>query len=55
MSMKRKLAKAFGLAQLSLVELPGIEPGAKIDLNWDNSGIDDAKQRQTTRNDLRIR
>jgi hypothetical protein len=28
------------------VELPGIEPGSKIDLSWDNSGIDDAKRRQ---------
>jgi hypothetical protein len=30
------------------VELPGIEPIPKIDLSWDNSGIDDAKQRETT-------
>jgi len=30
------------------VELPGIEPGSKIDLSWDNSGIDDAKRREMT-------
>jgi hypothetical protein len=33
---------------LSVMELPGIEPGPKIDLNWDDSGIDHAKVRETT-------
>jgi hypothetical protein len=39
----------------SIVELPGIEPGAEIALNCDNGGIDDAERRQTTRDDLRVR
>jgi hypothetical protein len=29
------------------VELPGIEPGPKIALNWENSGIYDAKVRES--------
>jgi hypothetical protein len=31
------------------VELPGIEPGSKIDLSCVNAGINDAKVRETTR------
>jgi hypothetical protein len=38
-----------------LVELPGIEPGAEIALTCENVEIDDAKVRETTRNDLGIR
>jgi hypothetical protein len=30
------------------VELPGIEPGSEIKLTCENSGIDNAKRRQTT-------
>jgi hypothetical protein len=43
MFIKRKLARAYGSDQHFLGGLPGIEPGPKIDLSWDNSGIDDAK------------
>jgi hypothetical protein len=38
-----------------LVELPGIEPATEITLSCRNVRIDDAKVRETTRNDLRIR
>ena len=37
------------------VELPGIELAAEIQLTWRNAEVDDAKRRQSTRNDLRIR
>jgi hypothetical protein len=37
------------------VELPGIEPGAKMALNCGNGESYDAKIRETTRTDLRIR
>jgi hypothetical protein len=37
------------------VELPGIEPVAKIELNCGNAEINDAKVRETTRKDLGIR
>ncbi|MDT5168498.1 MAG: hypothetical protein QOD02_1825 [Mycobacterium sp.] len=43
------------LTSLSSVELPGIEPGSKIRLTCGNDGIEYAKRRQTTRDDLRIR
>jgi hypothetical protein len=53
---KRKLARAYGPGQhLSRMELPGIEPGPKSSLNWENTGLNYAKQRETTRNDLQIR
>jgi hypothetical protein len=39
----------------SVVELPGIEPVAEMPLTSGNAGFNDAKQRQTTRNDLRLR
>ncbi len=38
-----------------LVELPGIEPSPKISLPCENLEFDDAKRRESTRNDLRIR
>jgi hypothetical protein len=39
----------FGTLTCSfIVELPGIEPGPKISSTCRNSGIDDAKQRETT-------
>jgi hypothetical protein len=38
-----------------VVELPGIEPGAEIALTCRNVESNDAKVRETTRNDLRIR
>ena len=37
------------------VELPGIEPSAEIALTCGNAESDDAKRRESTRNDLRIR
>ena len=37
------------------VELPGIEPAAKIDVSCGNAVTDDAKARETTRKYLRIR
>jgi hypothetical protein len=37
-----------------LVELPGIEPVAKIMLTCGNAELDHAKLREATRNDLRI-
>ena len=37
-----------------LVELLGIETDAKMDLTCGNTHFDDAKVRETTRNDLRI-
>jgi hypothetical protein len=37
------------------VELPGIETGPKSPLNCVVAGFDDAKRRESTRNDLRIR
>ena len=47
----KKLARACGPDQLFLVELPGIEPGPKTDLNWDNREFttrNDAEHRKTT-------
>jgi hypothetical protein len=43
------------LASYFFVELPGIEPGSKIRLTCGTDGIEYAKRRQTTRDDLRIR
>jgi len=43
------------LTSTFLVELPGIEPGAKMCLSWENTGFDDAKRREMTSTDLRIR
>jgi hypothetical protein len=37
------------------VELPGIELATEITLTCRNVRIDDAKRRESTRNDLRIR
>ena len=37
------------------VELPGIEPASEIALTCGNAGLDDAKRRESRRNDLRIR
>jgi hypothetical protein len=37
------------------VELPGIEPASGIALNCGNAKSDNAKRRESTRNDLRIR
>ena len=37
------------------VELPGIELGTEIALTWRNAVTYDAKRRESTRNDLRIR
>jgi hypothetical protein len=37
------------------VELPGIEPGAKMVLNWENGAVSTANARQSTWHDLRIR
>jgi hypothetical protein len=36
------------------MELPGIEPATEIALSCGNTEFDDAKQLETTRNDLRI-
>ena len=38
-----------------LVELPGIETATKVALSWGNAGFLYVKQRESTRNDLRIR
>jgi hypothetical protein len=38
-----------------LVELPGIEPAPKMVVSCGNVEFNDAKRRETTRNDLRIR
>lgn len=38
-----------------MVELPGIEPAPKMGLNCENVGFGNAKARETTWNDLRIR
>ena len=37
------------------MELPGIELAAEIALTCGNAELDDAKRRESTRNDLRIR
>jgi hypothetical protein len=52
---KENWPELVALTSYFSVELPGIEPGPKIDLNWENSGIADAKVRETTQNDLGIR
>jgi len=39
----------------SLVEVPGIEPVAEIDLTCANTELKYAKRRERTRKDLRIR
>ena len=39
----------------SLVELPGIEPVAEIGVTCEDAESDDAKQRESTRDHLRIR
>ena len=52
---KENWPELVALTSIFSVELPGIEPGPKIDLSCGNSGIDDAKQREMTRSDLRIR
>jgi hypothetical protein len=38
-----------------VVELPGIEPATEMALTSGDTGFDDPKQRESTRNDLRIR
>ena len=43
------------LTCIFLVELPGIELGTEIALTCGNVESDDAKARETTWNDLRIR
>jgi hypothetical protein len=43
------------LTWVFLVELPGIEPPAEVTMTCGNIGSGDAKVRETTRNDLRIR
>ena len=43
----------MALASHFLVELPRIETGAEIALNCKNTILDDAKVRETTRDDLR--
>jgi hypothetical protein len=53
--VKENWSELVSLTSIFSVELPGIEPSSEISLNWGNSGIDDAKRRQTTRDDLRIR
>jgi hypothetical protein len=45
---KENWPEPVALTSIFLVELPGIEPGLKIGLNCVNSGIDDAKRRETT-------
>ena len=45
----------LALTCVSSVELPGIEPSAEIALTWRNAVTYDAKRRESTRNDLRIR
>jgi hypothetical protein len=52
---KENWPERTALTSIFSVELPGIEPGTKIALTWENSGIDDAKRRESTRNHLRVR
>jgi hypothetical protein len=40
---KKSWPRLLALASFFSVELPGIEPGPEIALNWDNSEKDDAK------------
>ena len=52
---KRNLARAYGPVQPALAELPGIELGTEIALSCGNADSGYAKQREMTRNDLRVR
>ena len=52
---KESWPRLLALTSIFLVELPGIEPGPKIDLSCGNVEFNYAKRRQMTRNDLRIR
>ena len=45
---KKNWPELMALTSVSSVELPGIEPGSKIDLSCGNAGFDDAKRRETT-------
>ena len=52
--MKKKTGQSFmALTSTFSVELPGIEPGLKCQLNCRNLGSDDAKAPESTQNDLR--
>jgi hypothetical protein len=55
LTTRRRLTCGYPAVRPLLVELPGIEPGSKIRLTCGNDGIEHAKRRQTTRDDLRIR
>jgi hypothetical protein len=50
-----KAALTCSFTASSVVELPGIEPATEIVLTCRNVESDDAKARETTWNDLRIR
>jgi hypothetical protein len=51
----RRYTGAKSLTSAFSVELPGIEPVAKIVLSSGNAGFRDVKRRESTRTDLRIR
>ena len=53
--MKENRSELLALTCFFSVELPGIEPSAEIALTCGNVESDDAKARETTWNDLRIR
>jgi hypothetical protein len=52
---KRTGQDFYVLTSTFRVELPGIEPGAKIELTRGNTGFDDAKVRKIMRNHLHKR
>jgi len=54
MSMgKENWPELEALASVFSMELPGIETGTKISLTCGNAGLDYAKRRESTGNDLR--
>jgi hypothetical protein len=52
---KENWPELSALASYFSVELPGIEPVAKIALNCENASFEHTKRPETTRNDLGIR
>jgi hypothetical protein len=53
--MTSQRSKKGRISAALFVELPGIEPGFKTELNCGNTELHDAKRRETTPIDLRIR
>jgi hypothetical protein len=45
---KENWPELVALTSTFLVELPGIEPVAKMALSWENTGFDDAKRHEIT-------